>query len=146
MTIPSTAIPAEAHRYRLHVRWSDVDAYGHVNNVVYFEYFQEARINFLAGLDGDGDAMSLANGFVLARLVVDYRRPILFRPQAYEIATWPTRVGRSSFHLHASIRDGETQLASSRAVLVGFDGAAQRARPLHAAERAGLEARLVTPQ
>lgn len=144
MTTPSTAIPAEAHRYRLHVRWSDVDAYGHVNNVVYFEYFQEARISFFAGLTLGGDALSLANGFVLARLVVDYRRPIMFRSQAYEIATWPTRVGRSSFDLHASIRDGDTLLASSRAVVVGFDGAAQRARPLHAAERTGLAARLVT--
>lgn len=134
----------DTHRYELRVRWSDVDAYGHVNNVMYFEYFQEARISFLAGLNGDGDALSLANGFVLARLVVDYRRPIRFRPQPYEIATWPTRLGRSSFDLHASIRDGDILLASSRAVLVGFDGTAQRARRLDAAQRAGLEARLVT--
>ena len=31
-------------RLPMRVRWSDVDAYGHVNNVKYFEYFQEARI------------------------------------------------------------------------------------------------------
>ena len=47
-----------AHRYELRVRWSDVDAYGHVNNVVYFEYFQEARISFLAELSGTTDAMT----------------------------------------------------------------------------------------
>ena len=31
----------------MHVRFSDVDVYGHVNNVKYFEYFQEARIRYL---------------------------------------------------------------------------------------------------
>jgi acyl-CoA thioester hydrolase len=143
MTVRASEIPPDAHRYELRVRWSDVDAYGHVNNVMYFEYFQEARISFLAGLADGGDAISLANGFVLARLVVDYRRPILFRSASYEISTWPTRLGRSSFDLHASIHDGDVLLASSRAVLVGFDGAAQRPRTLDDSERAGLEHRLV---
>ena len=32
------------HVYDAHVRFSDVDVYGHVNNVKYFEYYQEARI------------------------------------------------------------------------------------------------------
>ena len=38
------------HVYDCHVRFSDVDVYGHVNNVKYFEYFQEARIAFLMSL------------------------------------------------------------------------------------------------
>ena len=33
-----------------HVRFSDVDVYGHVNNVKYFEYYQEARIAFILSL------------------------------------------------------------------------------------------------
>jgi acyl-CoA thioester hydrolase len=130
------------HRYPLRVRWSDVDAYGHVNNVVYFEYFQEARISFLAEVSGTADAMSLANGFVLARLVVDYRRPIRFRSTPYEIRTWPTRLGRSSFDLQATIHDGEDLLARSSAVIVGYDGTVQRARPLADKERAGIQAHL----
>ena len=43
------------HTYECHVRFSDVDVYGHVNNVKYFEYYQEARIAFLfvkVGLSG----------------------------------------------------------------------------------------------
>jgi len=131
-----------AHRYELRVRWSDVDAYGHVNNVVYFEYFQEARISFLAELSGTTDAMSLANGFVLARLVVDYRRPIRFRSTPYEIRTWPTRLGRSSFDLQATIHDGDELLAKSAAVIVGYDSTALRARALADNERAGIEAHL----
>ncbi len=132
------------HRYELRVRWSDVDAYGHVNNVVYFEYFQEARISFIAELSGTNDAMSLANGFVLARLVVDYRRPIRFRPTPYEIHSWPTRLGRSSFDLHATIHDGDELLATSAAVIVAYDATVQQARPLSDAERAGISAQLPT--
>ena len=39
------------HVYDCHVRFSDVDVYGHVNNVKYFEYYQEARIAFILSLD-----------------------------------------------------------------------------------------------
>ena len=42
------------HVYDCHVRFSDVDVYGHVNNVKYFEYYQEARIAFILSLAGDG--------------------------------------------------------------------------------------------
>ena len=40
---PGRATAGPGH-YPVHVRFSDVDVYGHVNNVKYFEYFQEARI------------------------------------------------------------------------------------------------------
>ncbi|MGH3497402.1 MAG: acyl-CoA thioesterase [Nocardioidaceae bacterium] len=125
------------HRYVCHVRWSDVDAYGHVNNVKYFEYFQEARIAFVSGLVPGGRDGS--DGFVVARLVVDYKRPILFRPEPFEILTWVTRVGTSSYGLLAEIRDGEQVLSVCTAAVVAFDLPGQRARPLNEAERTRLE-------
>jgi len=38
------------HRYDCYVRFSDVDVYGHVNNVKYFEFYQEARLAFMISL------------------------------------------------------------------------------------------------
>ena len=83
------AKPAEPKRgdrghYPVHVRFSDVDVYGHVNNVKYFEYFQEARIRYLAPA-----ARRLARGrdappLVVAQTDVDYKVPILFRPEPYD--------------------------------------------------------------
>ncbi|MGX1474786.1 UNVERIFIED_CONTAM: acyl-CoA thioesterase FadM [Streptomyces canus] len=35
------------HIYRCPLRWADMDAYGHVNNVVFLRYLEEARIDFL---------------------------------------------------------------------------------------------------
>jgi acyl-CoA thioester hydrolase len=130
------------HVYPLRVRWSDVDAYGHVNNVKYIEYFQEARIRYLMRLHQDGDEFGQ---IVIARMDVDYRRPILFRMEPYEVHSWVSRVGRSSFVVAAEIRDsspggdgsGEV-LARSRAVAVGFDRETQRSAPLTPQHRARL--------
>ncbi|UYM04264.1 acyl-CoA thioesterase [Solicola gregarius] len=124
----------EPHRYTCCVRWSDVDAYGHVNNVMYFEYFQEARIMAMA----EAVAADEQLGFVVARTVVDYRRPVLFRAEPYVIETRATHIGTSSFDLEAVIVDGTEALARSRTTVVAFDSATQRSRPLRPIEREGV--------
>jgi acyl-CoA thioester hydrolase len=124
------------HHYDCHVRFSDVDVYGHVNNVKYFEYYQEARLAFLGGL---ARQQSPDLGLVVARIDVDYKRPILFRSAPYLVESWVTRVGRSSFGLSSQIRDGEVVLSRAEAVLVAFDLAAQRSRALRPEERETLE-------
>ncbi len=124
----------EPHRYLCYVRWSDVDAYGHVNNVMYFEYFQEARIMAM----GEAVPADQREGFVVARTIVDYRRPVLFRAEPYVIETRATRVGESSFDLEAVILDGADSLASSRTTVVAFDSQSQRSRPLRPIEREGV--------
>ena len=123
------------HRYDCRVRFSDVDIFGHVNNVKYFEYYQEARIAFWNWL-----GLQQAKGFslVVARVDVDYKRPILFRPEPYVIESRVTAVGTSSFTLTAEIRDGNDVLSRSESRLVTFDDATQRSRPLTEPERAQL--------
>ncbi len=125
------------HEYPCHVRFSDVDVYGHVNNVKYFEYYQEARLAFLSSL-GRGPR-DFREGLVVARLDVDYKRPILFRPEPYRVETWVTRIGRSSFDLACEIRDADLLLSRARAVMVAFDLDTQRSRPLSDPERQRLE-------
>jgi acyl-CoA thioester hydrolase len=129
------------HTYECHVRFSDVDVYGHVNNVKYFEYYQEARIAFILSLTGgDFDADSSMRQ-VVARIDVDYRRPILFRPEPYLVETWVTRIGTSSYDLSCRIVDAQGRLCSKAEVkLVAFDAGTQRSRPLGDRERSGLEA------
>jgi acyl-CoA thioester hydrolase len=135
------------HVYPLKVRWSDVDAYRHVNNVKYIEYFQEARIRYMMRMHEDGDSFG---SIVVARTDVDYRRPILFRMAPYEVHSWISHVGRSSFVIAAEIRDpaagapgsGGAVLASSKVVAVGFDQETQRAAPLAPDHRARLVAQL----
>ncbi|MPZ63944.1 MAG: acyl-CoA thioesterase [Propionibacteriales bacterium] len=126
------------HGYECRVRWSDVDSYGHVNNVKYFEYFQEARIAFFSRIAEPDPGRT--ERFVVARLEVDYRRPILFRPEPFMIESWVSRLGTSSYDIEAEIRDGDEVLSRSQAVIVAYDLAAGRSRPLNDREREVLSA------
>ncbi len=126
------------HAYDCRVRFSDVDVFGHVNNVKYFEYYQEARLAFLASLGRRIDEPG--EGLVVARLDVDYRRPLLFRPEPYVVETWVSRIGTSSFGLASEIVDADEVYSRASAVMVAFDPRAQRSRPLTAEERTRLEA------
>jgi acyl-CoA thioester hydrolase len=128
------------HEYECRVRFSDVDVYGHVNNVKYFEYYQEARLAFMTSLGRDRDPGGFS--IVVARLDVDYKRPILFRSEPYRIESWVSRVGASSFDLAAQIMDGDALLSRAHAVLVAFDLEAQTSRPLTGDERSRLESAL----
>ena len=129
------------HVYECHVRFSDVDVYGHVNNVKYFEYYQEARIAFLRSLADVDHEPSLRQ--VVARIDVDYKRPILFRPEPYVVESWVTRIGTSSYDLDSRIVDGEgaddAVYSTSQVRLVAFDTRSQRSRPLTDVERGGLQ-------
>ena len=114
--------------YPVQVRFSDVDVYGHVNNVKYFEYFQEARIQLL-GAHRDlvaGDGLHL----VVAQVDVDYKQPILFRPEPYECRTWVTHVGRTSTVFESVVLDGDTVLSRARVVGVCIDSATGRPAPV----------------
>jgi len=122
------------HQYDCRVRFSDVDVYGHVNNVKYFEYYQEARLAFLTSLGRDEHNLML----VVARVNVDYKRPILFRPVPYIVESWVTRVGNSSFAMQSEIRDGDQVLSRADTVLVTWDLETQKSRPLTDQERKSL--------
>ncbi|MEI5672607.1 MULTISPECIES: acyl-CoA thioesterase [unclassified Nocardioides] len=118
---------SDTGHYPVAVRFSDVDVYGHVNNVKYFEYLQEARIALMARLWGDDWSTAGRAHVVVAQIDVDYRVPILFRAEPYDAWTWIARVGTTSVVMESEIRDGDVVLARARVVLVFFDKTTQRA-------------------
>jgi acyl-CoA thioester hydrolase len=134
------AAPEGSHRMDLKVRFSDVDVYGHVNNVKYFEYFQEARIQYVMDMLADEELEWREH--VVARVDVDYRRPILLRQEPYVVRSWVSHVGTKSFTISGEVRDcvGEdaVTLARSDVVMVTFDRQAQSAAPMHEAQRIRL--------
>ena len=107
--------------YPVQVRFSDVDVYGHTNNVKYFEYFQESRIRLFGrlwrGLGDDGRPPPV----VVAQIDVDYAVPILFRAEPYDTWTWVAGVGSTSMTIEAEICDGATVLSRARVVVVFVD-------------------------
>jgi acyl-CoA thioester hydrolase len=141
---PPLAEPATG-RYPIHVRFSDVDVYGHVNNVKYFEYLQEARISMIAAL------VPLRRfSVVVAQTDVDYIQPLLFRAEPYDCRTSITRVGARSMTIESAITDpsehagpvrgagADRVLARARVVVVFFDLAEGRSTEPDPAVREAL--------
>lgn len=108
-----------AHHFPLHVRFSDVDAYRHVNNVKYFEFLQESRIRMIGDLV-DREALAFP-GLVVAQTDVEYRAPVLMRAEPYDLFSEIVRVGGRSMTVESEIADGATTLARGRVVVVFFD-------------------------
>lgn len=129
-----------AHRYPLAVRWSDVDAYGHVNNVKYVEYFQEARIAMFDRLRREGDWSAV----VVAATDIDYLRPMLYSRSAYDVRSWISRVGRRSFQLGGEVHGPDGVCARARIVLVTFDLESEGSAQMPDGMRRGLEEALLT--
>ncbi len=119
----------ELGHYPVQVRFSDVDVYGHTNNVKYFEYFQESRIRMFGRLwDGLGE-QGRPPPVVVAQIDVDYAVPILFRPEPYDTWSWVSDVGRTSMTIEAVVADGDTVLSRARVVVVFVDPATGQAAP-----------------
>ncbi len=123
---PTPARVTDLGHYPVRVRFSDVDVFGHVNNVKYFEYLQEARIVLMSRLWDDLPAAVRRPAVVVAQTEVDYRRPILFREEPYDSWSWFSHVGRTSAVVESEIRDGDDVLARARVVLVFVDETSQR--------------------
>lgn len=113
----------EGH-FPIHVRFSDLDPYRHVNNVVYFEYFQEARIAFLSGLAKGLEGFPMV---VIAQADVDYVAQMETRAAPYDCWSQVQRVGSSSVTIASEITDGDRQLARARVTLVFVDPETGRA-------------------
>jgi acyl-CoA thioester hydrolase len=118
---PPSPVRDEVGHYPVQVRFSDVDVYGHVNNVKYFEYFMEARILMTSRLWADLPEGTPEPAMVVAQTDVDYRLPILFRQEPYDAWSWISHVGTTSVTIESDICDRETVLSRSRVVSVFFD-------------------------
>lgn len=130
------------HEYPLRVRWSDVDAYRHVNNVQYVEFFQEARIQYLMSLHDKTDGPWSRH--VIARTDIGYRRPMLFRREPYVVGSWISRVGDRSFTISADVRDGAQLLAHSDVVVVAYDAESDGPTTFASSQRERLLAELAS--
>lgn len=128
------------HVFPLKPRWSDLDAFGHVNNVTWLEYLQEARVDMLFVHAPQRGAEALAAGVVVVRAEIDYRRPMGFRQEPYPIEMWVTKIGGASFTIGYEIADvddaGDRVVYGQAAtVLTAVDPATGRPRRLNQGER-----------
>jgi acyl-CoA thioester hydrolase len=131
------------------LRWSDQDAYGHLNNARAVTLLEEARIKFLwrdvvdRRPDRPYDGPDFRGGLIVVGLNVDYRRQVRFRTDVLlRVAMHIDEVRAASFRINYDVHDGSGDDAPlairawTRMAL--FDMEAQRPRRLGEAEKAYL--------
>ncbi len=97
---------------RIDVRWRDIDALGHVNNAVYFTYFEIARTRYYEAAFG---ARSLDDiDFLVASIRCDYLSPVVFG-ETLEVGIRIPWVGRTSYGFAYEARVLEDGRVAARA-------------------------------
>lgn len=120
-----------------HVRFSDLDMLGHVNNIAYAVYCETIRAAFFhkIGLfDIGGDRNN-----VIVRFEMDYRHEIRY-PAALKIGLVVSVIGTSSFGMQIGIFQGDVCAATATNVVVRWERATRKTVPLEADARAKLMA------
>ncbi len=102
----------------IQLRWGDMDSNGHINNVNFFEYFQETRMQWIK--DNSLLDPSERSGFIIVRTECDYLAE-LKHPAPIQCTVQLIKVGRSSVTVQHQILDAEqpnTTYARGRCVMV----------------------------
>jgi acyl-CoA thioester hydrolase len=142
--VQSPAAGSVLVRVPLSVRWGDLDAFNHVNNAAFLEYVQEARLIWMAGLDGAWLDASIMP--VVAAAHVNFRNQLTW-PADVVVELIAGRIGRSSAtiaHRITAATDRDRVFADGETVLVWIDRASGRSIPLPAAIRAACQSVLTS--
>jgi acyl-CoA thioester hydrolase len=125
------------HEKEIEIRWRDLDAFAHVNHVVFLTYLEEVRDEWLGRVLGDAE---LVWGYVIARVEIDYRRELTLEDDVVLARCSLERLGTKSVTTSESVatRDGET-VAEAKAVLVARDEKTGSSRVISDGERAAFE-------
>jgi acyl-CoA thioester hydrolase len=132
------------HIYYCPLRWADMDSLGHVNNVVYVDYLQEARVDMLRVHAPASGGEALAEGVVVVRHEVEFVSPLVFRFEPVRIESWVTEIRAATFTMAYEIldeqRDGERRVyLRARTVLTPYVFSQERPRRIRPEEREVLD-------
>jgi acyl-CoA thioester hydrolase len=120
--------------YNCGLRWSDLDAYGHVNNARFLTLYEEARVALIFVGAKEAGFDSFEEGVVISRHEIDYLRPIDYGDPV-RIELWVEEMRVSRFTVAYEMFDGEVLASRARSILVPFDLSKGRPRRLTAEEQ-----------
>lgn len=113
------------------VAWGEMDALGHVNNIVYFRYFESARIAYFRELGFMASVDQLEIGPILGSIECKYKFPLTF-PDTVSVGTRATKIEQDRFVIDHCVVSHKAQrvAAEGEGVIVAYDYRAKRKAPL----------------
>lgn len=102
----------------LQLRFGDEDSYGHVNNVRFLQFLEDARVQLMSTPGTGGsfmDSIDPDHYTLVGRQEIEYRAPLNFSTEPAAVDLWVTAIGGSSFDLGYAVRDrvGHTDSTTS---------------------------------
>jgi acyl-CoA thioester hydrolase len=126
------------HKVRIPMRWSDMDAYQHINNVAFLGYFEMARVNLFFEHPTHDAKTGMRRGLVVHSHDIHYKRSVEYDAEPLDVDIWVSTVRAASFRCHYELFDHGRLAVTGSTVLVPFDFALNRPRRLTDDEKAFL--------
>ncbi len=114
------------HEKSFDIAWGDMDALGHVNNVRYFDYFQEARIEWLRTLEF---TLTKQCGPIVLHVGCTYLKPVVY-PANLVLKTSIHSLGNSSMMIDHDLYQEGSLMAQGTSKIVWVDYKQQKSIPL----------------
>jgi len=111
------------HTTPVQIRFNDVDIAGHVNNAMYFQYLDYARLQYFKQVFQDTIEWR-KRGLVLAKIEIEYLESIFLEDNIF-VKTKISKIGIKSFEMQQQIvkdsNEKEILISTCTSVLVGYD-------------------------
>jgi acyl-CoA thioester hydrolase len=110
----------------IHIRFSDIDSVGHVNNAIYLTYFEVARISYFRNVAGWD---TKTTGIIVGRSEINYLKPVTIEDKIMCYVR-VVRIGNSSFdvmHVLVKLTDGDEEICTTcKTVCISYDYTANK--------------------
>jgi len=128
-------------RIRLPIEWGEMDSYGHVNNTVYFRWFESARMEYFRRVGWREVERETGVGPILHSTTARFRIPLEW-PDEVEVATCARDLGEDRFTMRYEVRSvrHERLACEGSGLIVSFDYRSGSKAPLPAPIRSAIEA------
>jgi acyl-CoA thioester hydrolase len=123
------------HTVAVPMRWSDMDAYQHINNVAFLGYFETARVDLFFDHPTHDAQSGLRRGLVVVSHEIAYKRSVEYDAEPLQVDIWVSDVRAASFRCHYELFDHGALAVTGSTVLAPVDFALNRPRRLTPEEK-----------
>ncbi len=104
------------------VAWGEMDALGHVNNIVYFRYFESARVAYLTKINFIDPEQNDGIAAILASTACDFRKALVY-PDTVSIGARATEISDDRFTMEYRLVSYLLQkvAAEGKGIIVSYD-------------------------
>lgn len=127
--MPHPSQPQFRFRIDIQVRYSDIDAQRHLNNVAFFSFMEQARVAYVRNLGFWSDDFYSSVGMIVAKAECTYLAPA-YLMDTVTVWTRVSHLGNKSFHFEYLLETEQAVIAKGQSVQACFDYSTQQTQTI----------------